>query len=130
MNITSQDPPSAIPSRRGKIFVLGSMGTSRPSKNRVERRRNETPQIAVGTFMKYPGEEIVEKVANEKRRVILLFGEAQGGSGVSPATDAQRSRQKNGRSRNGRFLPAYGEAAASPAENPMDFSFRSFSTVS
>jgi len=51
-------------------------------------------------------------------------------AGFPPRPTRNEASGQKGRSRNGRFLPAFGEAAAPLAENPIDFSFRSFSTVS
>ena len=50
--------------------------------------------------------------------------------GFPPRPTRNEGGKQKGRNRNGRSLPAYGAAAAPPAENPVDFSFRSFSTDS
>jgi len=51
-------------------------------------------------------------------------------AGFPPRPTRNEASQQKGRSPKGRFLPPFGEAAAPLAENPIDFSFRSFSTVS
>jgi len=51
-------------------------------------------------------------------------------AGFPPRLTRNEASEQKGRSRNGRVLPAFGETAAPLAENPIDFSFRSFSTAS